>query len=104
MSKEKPGRMCVKSEVILIFLVPYTIMLFVVGIPIMIFESVLGQFYNVGAHKVTNNFLSLFFDSYKCHFDNFSEFSKIAKMVLFYPCINIKFFKRDELAIAHLEI
>ena len=26
----------------------------------------------------------------KCHFGNFSEFSKIAKMALFYPCMKIK--------------
>ena len=28
----------------------------------------------------------------KCHFGNFSEFSKIAKMALFYPCMKIKNF------------
>ena len=28
----------------------------------------------------------------KCHFGNFSEFSKIAKMALFYPCMQIKNF------------
>ena len=28
----------------------------------------------------------------KCHFGNFSEFSKIAKMALFYPCMKIKKF------------
>ena len=56
---------CIKNEVILIFIVPYTIMLFLVGIPIMIVETCLGQFYNLGANKVINNFLSLFFDTYK---------------------------------------
>ena len=28
----------------------------------------------------------------KCHFGNFSEFSKIAKTALFYPCMKIKNF------------
>ena len=43
-----------------------------------------------------NTFSPKIFDFYawvkKCHFDNFSEFSKLAKMALFYPCMKIKNF------------
>ena len=43
-----------------------------------------------------NTFGPKFFDFHawvkKCDFGNFSEFSKISKMALFYPCMKIKNF------------
>ena len=40
------------------FLLPYTIMLFLVGIPALFVEQSLGQYYQVGANKVRNTLVS----------------------------------------------